>query len=528
MYGYDSSCYPRTCCRCWTCHTGPTGPTGLTGPTGATGPESGITNLVDGNTPGSVRGIHTLIGYAMGANALSIGSESSATGDNAIAFGNQSRAIGEESFAGGCKSVAEGIGSFAMGLSTHAAGDSAHAEGGVTLASGTASHAEGGSTSASAEFAHAEGWITAADGPQAHAEGYATKATGQSSHAEGHSTLATGQSSHAEGTATQAIGQSSHAEGDTTNAPGQNAHAEGYLTYAAGDYSHAEGDSTEATGTYSHAEGIRTLASKSGSHAEGAGTKSTGLSSHAEGFLTIASSNYSHAEGMGSDTGIYPCSHVMGRYGFADQPYSWFLGNGFSLSPRTVAKILGTGYAYIQNSWNGGGEDYAELFETECGAPIEPGYFVTLGESGDKIRVYQGGDSYVLGVVSATPGFVAGGGELHWHKKYLTDEWGRERAEEVFVPDDVDEAGNLREPAHTEDRPIVNPDFDPSREYLSREKRPEWVKVGMFGRIMVRDDGTLTPGGYCRPNEAGVAIAATDGYRVMRRTGERQALILFR
>ena len=74
--------------------------------------------------------------------------------------------------------------------------------------------------------------------------------------------------------------------------------------------------------------------------------------------------------------------------------------------------------------------------------------------------------------------------------------------------------------------PILNPEWDSSKKYIPRLKRPEWVAVGLVGKILVRDDGTCQVGGYCKPNNEGVATASENGYRVMKRTGQNQVLVL--
>ena len=333
--------------------------------------------------------------------------------------------------------------------------------------------------------------------------------------AVGTSTLASGEAAFAEGSQTQATGNFAHAEGRLTVASGPSSHAEGIETAAAGFGSHAEGDETNAVGDFSHAEGL--------------GTRATGIASHAEGILTTASGNFSHAEGTGTSTNNFFGAHIMGSFGSAEAPYSWFLANGTSeLNTGLAAKILHTGDAFIDHAWNGGGADYAELYETESGQPIEPGYFVTFAGASDKIRIAQLSDGYILGIVSASPGFVAGTGELRWKNKYKTDKWGRILNEDVPVPEVKDKDGKVIVPAHTESRPALNPVYDPKRAYVPRAIRPEWVKVGLLGAILVRTDGTLTAGGYCNVGVNGVATAAHTGYRVLKRIDTDQALILFK
>ena len=280
----------------------------------------------------------------------------------------------------------------------------------------------------------------------------------------------------------------------------------------------------KATGTPSVVEGIRATKTMESAKVAIDSREAT----HAEGAFINTLANYSHTEGLYTSHGDHIGAHIMGRYGTADADFSWFLANGFQGFDGLAAKILYNGNAYIDVAWNSGGADYAELFETESGQPIEPGYFVTFTGTSDKIRIAQAYDDYVLGVISRAPGFVAGGGELRWKDKYISDDWGGIVYEDVAVPDEMDAKGKLAVPAHTEKRPFLNPDYNPDHAYLPREVRPEWVKVGLLGRLLVRDDGTLTAGGYCRPGMNGIAAAAHSGYRVLKRTGPNQVMILLR
>lgn len=80
-------------------------------------------------------------------------------------------------------------------------------------------------------------------------------------------------------------------------------------------------------------------------------------------------------------------------------------------------------------------------------------------------------------------------------------------------------------PEFTKTEPILNPEWDASQEYIPRLQRPEWVVVGLVGKLLIRDDGTCQPKGYCKPNDEGIATASAEGYRVMKRTGANQILI---
>nr|WP_240547982.1 peptidase G2 autoproteolytic cleavage domain-containing protein [Paenibacillus lignilyticus] len=170
--------------------------------------------------------------------------------------------------------------------------------------------------------------------------------------------------------------------------------------------------------------------------------------------------------------------------------------------------------------------DYAEMFETADGLGIDVGYFVTFDDQAcDKIRRANALDDYILGVVSARPAVLADSSDLRWHKLFVTDEWDRIQYQEVDVPAMLDAAGNVLRPAGSKTEPVLNPDWNDALNYVPRSQRPEWVAVGVVGKLLVRDDGTCVPGGYCMPNDEGAATAAAAGYRVMKRTGPNQVRI---
>ncbi|MFD6211037.1 peptidase G2 autoproteolytic cleavage domain-containing protein [Peribacillus sp. NPDC060253] len=446
-------------------------------------------------------------------------------------------------FASGQSSHAEGIGTTASGFAAHAEGgteditslsgpqamgDFSHAEGISTSASAEAAHAEGSSTQALGPASHAEGTNTIANVQNAHAEGNGTFAFGVNSHAEGSSTNASGFAAHAEGSGSTASGDHSHAEGENTVASQTAAHAEGGGSTASGIASHAEGTNTNAFGISSHAEGNNTDANGDSSHAEGQGTQANGAISHAEGSQTQAQAPFSHSEGLNTiaaQTG----SHIMGQNGTTRFPFSWHLANGLAVGPTLNSAVIegATGNLYLDGVvLSPAAADYAEMFETVDRNPIDVGYFVTFDGAGDKIRKANAADQYILGVVSATPAMIADASDLRWHNLFEKDEWGRIQYHEVVVPEMKNADGTVVQPEFTKTEPILNPEWDASKEYIPRLQRPEWVPVGLLGKLLVRDDGTCQPNGYCKPNNEGLATAADHGYRVMKRTGPNQILVM--
>lgn len=434
-------------------------------------------------------------------------------------------------------------GSHAEGYNTTAGGKGAHAEGYGTMAMGNGAHSEGFASKATQDGSHAEGYGTSAGGYYSHTEGYFASTTASYAHAEGYYGSATGIASHAEGYQTHAQGDNgSHAEGYGTTASGYSSHAEGYNTTASNDEAHAEGQGTNASGINSHAEGRNTIASGLTSHAQGDTTTASGACSHTEGSNTTASGSYSHAQGYYTSTNALDYSHIMGKYGDATDAGAWHLANGTGPSAKGLAaKILPTGAMYADGAYNGTGADYAELFEwldSNTNNEDRVGYFVTL--DGEKIRKATSSDTYILGIVSATPSIMGDSAGLRWQGKYMTDEWGRIQYQMVDIPEQTevrhydavysgdtlikeayDQTIVLVE-AHQERQPILNPDWNNDQPYVERIARPEWDAIGLMGKLFVRDDGTCQVNSFCKSNDDGIAVPSTtpnDGvsYRVTKR-----------
>lgn len=344
------------------------------------------------------------------------------------------------------------------------------------------------------------------------------------------------------------VGHLSIVEGDHATASGPASHAEGDYTTASGVYSHAEGSRTTASGEDTHAEGYYTKASKSNSHAEGYRTEANGASSHAEGRETIAAGSASHASGQttlangtssvtfGSHTkAIGWCSFAIGKFNIDPASGDVFnspfiIGNGSDDANRAnIFRIYGGGNVYAKGSYNTGGADYAEYFEWLDGneeSEDRVGYFVTLDR--DKIKIVNSEDDYILGIISATPSVVGNSYDDQWEGRELKDEWGRVIYEEVELPEELDEEGNIIIEARKEMQPKLNPDYDNAKPYIGRSQRQEWSAVGMLGQLLVRDDGTCKENGYCKCGNGGIATASETGYRVLARVSDNIIKILFK
>ena len=315
---------------------------------------------------------------------------------------------------------------------------------------------------------------------------------------------------------------------------GSNATCEGNDTTASGTYSHAEGNTTTASGNYSHAEGWNTTASGNCSHAEGKSTTASGNYSHAEGYYATASGNYSHAAGD-TTTSNY-CQTVVGRYNVAKGSTSSYstdsgyliVGCGTNSSSKanclraTESKVYGKTYS-------SSGADYAEMFEWLDGNISNEdriGKFVTL--DGDKIKLATSQDDYILGVVSGNPSVIGDSHSDQWAYMFEQDIFGRPIYETVTIPEEKDDDGNIIVEEHTEEQLKVSKQYDNTQPYIARDKRKEWVAVGLLGKLICIDDGTAEINGYVKPNENSIATHSEEKtkYRVMKRIDETHIQIM--
>jgi len=174
--------------------------------------------------------------------------------------------------------------------------------------------------------------------------------------------------------------------------------------------------------------------------------------------------------------------------------------------------LRGDGNAFADGSWSGGGADYAEYFESATGEPLPVGATVYL--DGDMVRVttetLPAEESLIIGVVRPkrmSRGSVVIGNSAWngWQRKFLTDDYGAYIMEEHQVVEwdeksyedwnmTTEQKAQIPETAvwKTHDEKgkrfvhrKVNPLYDPTLEYVSREERTEWVLVGLLGQVPI-------------------------------------------
>ena len=192
----------------------------------------------------------------------------------------------------------------------------------------------------------------------------------------------------------------------------------------------------------------------------------------------------------------------------ASTSYQYFQGYNASTGDIDF-RLMGDGNAYADLSWNGGGADYAEMFEWSDGNPDnEDRRGCTVSLVGDKIKIAEEGE-VIIGAISGNPSVVGDAAWNKWSGKYLTDDYGSHIFEEHNVVEWTDEDGkqhsyedwNLPEGLIIPESAVIkthddkgnrfthrklNPEYNKILEYIPREERPEWDTVGLVGKLRVR------------------------------------------
>ncbi len=257
-------------------------------------------------------------------------------------------------------------------------------------------------------------------------------------------------------------------------------------------------------------------------------------------------------------TGIGTCITILqdyqtaiGKYNKSNSDGLFVIGNGSSESARSNCfRVQASGGVFANASYNSTGADYAEYFEWLDSNKYNEdriGHFVTL--VGDKIKIANSDDNYILGIISGNASVIGDSYEDQWNNMFKRDIYDRPIMEEVEIPEKkeireiikehiFDKDGNeieqekvyeevVVEEAHIEIRQKLNPNYDPEQEYIPRSQRPEWGIVGMLGKMVAIDDGSCEENGWCKVGEGGIATISEQKtrFRVMKRLDQNHIKI---
>ena len=357
--------------------------------------------------------------------------------------------------------------------------------------------------------------------------------TASHSHVEGldNNIESSGVVAHVEGYKNKCSGLHSHAEGASNIISGQDSHVEGQGNTVSSNYSHAECYGNQVSAPNAHAEGYKNLAAGNSAHVEGKNNIAEGVSSHCGGENNKSRLYYETVVGCYNQYQEYPGNGVTTK-AYSNNVFT--IGNGDSEDDRNNCfEVKFSGTVNTDGVINSPTADYAEMFEwldSNTTSEDRVGYFVTINNN--KIVKANSSSKYILGIVSSTP-VIIGNNPMKWNNKYMTDDWGRIIYKDVQITietESVREDGTkyITTETKTVKQPTINPLYNKTLEYKMRNDRPEWAAVGLIGVLRVRQDGTLTVGGYCKPNDEGVATASTEGYYVTEIINNKIAKVIFR
>jgi hypothetical protein len=151
--------------------------------------------------------------------------------------------------------------------------------------------------------------------------------------------------------------------------------------------------------------------------------------------------------------------------------------------------------------------EWSELFKFDI---VPYGRFVAFdnNEPG-KIRLGHVSD-YIIGVTTINTVCTSDNPE-EWQGKYLCNEYGdcllqeKDKATAINAYDDVEEFPYIATIKEKEIVPVINDEYDSSKEYKKRTDRLEWIRVNLIGKCIVVDNGECQPGKFCTVGENGIA-----------------------
>ena len=187
-----------------------------------------------------------------------------------------------------------------------------------------------------------------------------------------------------------------------------------------------------------------------------------------EGGITLVAPSVATASGLFFADGI-------GAGAYAGKIMYDHNGNVMHFATATTTRMMigAGGHIDAQNDFRDDQFDFAEFFEWVDGNPDDE---YRAGETvilvGGKIRIATSEDDAedIIGVITDTAGFTGNAASFGWHKRFVTDDFGKREW--------IEEDGERKEK--------INPDWDESQEYVERDKRKEWTKVGLLGQVAIK------------------------------------------
>lgn len=153
---------------------------------------------------------------------------------------------------------------------------------------------------------------------------------------------------------------------------------------------------------------------------------------------------------------------------------------------------------------------YSEMYEwAEKPAESPYGLFVRFdNDNPDKIIATASASQHLIGVTTIQTVQTSDDPD-HWKYAYMCNEVGDKYLKNEKIAVGVKEYDQEREFSYIHTQPynhyvqVPSKLYKPEVQYIKRSSRPEWVRVNLIGKVIVRDNGKCVPGEYCQPITTG-------------------------
>ena len=148
---------------------------------------------------------------------------------------------------------------------------------------------------------------------------------------------------------------------------------------------------------------------------------------------------------------------------------------------------------------------YSEMYEwLEVPLKNALGRFVQFSKKfPDKIEYYNGNGPLIgITTIQST---ITSDDPNEWKYTYMCSEVGDRFLKEEHIAVGTKQYDQLLEFSYIQTSPykyfntIENKYYNKDIKYIKRSNRSEWVRVNLFGKAIVEDDGSCVPGEYCQP-----------------------------
>ena len=169
------------------------------------------------------------------------------------------------------------------------------------------------------------------------------------------------------------------------------------------------------------------------------------------------------------------------------------------------------------------------------------GRFVQFSKKDPEKIEYYDGTGPLLGITTIQSTITSDDPE-EWRYAYMCSEVGDRFLKKEHIAVGTKQYDQLMEMSYIQTSPYEYLNTVPSKyynkdiKYKKRSNRNEWVRVNLLGKVIVEDDGSCQPGGYCQPVvnanyniECGKATKYNSGfykYYVLRRLTENTIEII--